>query len=56
MERMDQNEEIVTRFMNDENLRKLVTGWLASETYQKLGGKGGYARYPKPPRPAKSVK
>jgi type I restriction enzyme, R subunit len=51
MERMDQNEEIVTRFMNDEGLRKLVTGWLASETYRKLGGKPeGYVKYPEPSR------
>ena len=44
MERMDQNEEIVARFMNDMNLRSLVTGMLASETYRKLGGNPG--KYP----------
>jgi type I restriction enzyme R subunit len=47
MERLDQNEEIVTRFMNDPSLRELVTGLLASETYRKLGGKS-YATYQKP--------
>lgn len=47
MERMDQNEEIVARFMNDASLRDLVTGLLASEAYQKLGGKS-YAKYSKP--------
>ena len=51
MERMDQNEEIVARFMNDTSLRNLVTGWLASATYQKLGGKpAGPGKYPKPAR------
>ena len=47
MERMDQNEEIVARYMNDEGLRDLVTGWLASETYRKLGGKpDAHVKYP----------
>ncbi|MEW6111546.1 MAG: DEAD/DEAH box helicase family protein [Thermodesulfobacteriota bacterium] len=36
VERMDQNEEIFARFMNDTAFQKLVTSWLASEAYQKL--------------------
>jgi len=36
MERMDQNEEIVARFMNDEPLQRVVTTLLASEVYQRL--------------------
>jgi type I restriction enzyme R subunit len=36
VERMDQNEEIFARFMNDATFQKVVTSWLASETYQKL--------------------
>ena len=36
MERMDQNEEIFARFMNDKSFQKIVTGWLSSEAYQKL--------------------
>jgi type I restriction enzyme, R subunit len=36
VERMDQNEEIFTRFMNDAPFQKLVTSWLASEAYRKL--------------------
>ncbi len=45
MERMDQNEEIVARFMNDTALRGLLTGMLAAETYRKLGGKAvNYAK------------
>ena len=43
VERMDQNEEIFARFMNDPAFQKVVTGWLASEAYQKLrGGTGLY--------------
>lgn len=38
VERMDQNEEIFTRFMNDAAFQKLVTSWLASEAYRKLRG------------------
>lgn len=36
VERMDQNEEIFARFMNDRSFQKLVTGWLSSEAYRKL--------------------
>ncbi len=36
VERMDQNEEIFIRFMNDSAFQKVVTKWLASEAYQKL--------------------
>jgi type I restriction enzyme R subunit len=36
VERMDQNEEIFARFMNDKLFQKLVTGWLSSEAYRKL--------------------
>lgn len=43
VERMDQNEEIFVRFMNDSAFQKLVTAWLASEAYRRLrrdaGGK-----------------
>ena len=35
-ERMDQNEEIFVRFMNDAPFQKLVTSWMASEAYRKL--------------------
>ena len=35
-ERIDQNEEIFARFMNDAAFQKLVTGWLASEAYRKI--------------------
>jgi type I restriction enzyme R subunit len=34
VERMDQNEEIFVRFMNDPAFQKIVTNWMASEAYQ----------------------
>jgi len=36
VERMDQNEEIFVRFMNDPTFQKIVTSWMASEAYRKL--------------------
>jgi type I restriction enzyme, R subunit len=36
VERMDQNEEIFVRFMNDLRFQKLVTAWMSSEAYRKL--------------------
>jgi type I restriction enzyme R subunit len=36
VERMDQNEGIFVRFMNDLAFRKVVTAWMASEAYGKL--------------------
>jgi type I restriction enzyme R subunit len=35
-ERMDQNEEIFVRFMNDVPFQKIVTTWMASEAYRRL--------------------
>ena len=35
VERMDQNEEIFFRFMNDPAFQKVVRSWTASEAYQK---------------------
>jgi type I restriction enzyme, R subunit len=42
VERMDQNEEIFVRFMNDPAFQKVVTAWLASEAYQRLRGQPGW--------------
>ncbi|RJQ50219.1 MAG: type I restriction endonuclease subunit R [Nitrospiraceae bacterium] len=42
VERMDQNEELFARFMNDSAFQKVVTGWLASEAYKRLRGHGGW--------------
>jgi type I site-specific restriction-modification system R (restriction) subunit len=36
VERMDQNEDIFVRFMNDPAFQKVVTTWMASEAYRKL--------------------
>jgi type I restriction enzyme R subunit len=36
MERIDQNEDIFGRFMNDNKFQKLVTTWLASQAYNKI--------------------
>ena len=35
-ERIDQNEEIFARFMNDNQFQKLVTSWLAKQAFTKL--------------------
>jgi type I restriction enzyme R subunit len=36
VERMDQNEDIFARFMNDKAFQRIVTGWLSSEAYKRL--------------------
>ena len=36
VERMDQNEEIFVRYMNDERFRETVVDWMASEAYRRL--------------------
>jgi type I restriction enzyme R subunit len=36
VDRMDQNEDIFVRFMNDASFQKLVTTWMAEEAYQRL--------------------
>ena len=35
-ERMDQNEDIFVRFMNDEAFQNVVTRWMSSEAYRRL--------------------
>ena len=35
-ERMDQNEDIFVRFMNDRAFQNLVTAWMSSEAYRRL--------------------
>jgi type I restriction enzyme, R subunit len=46
VERMDQNEDIFARFMNDPAFQKVVTSWLASEAYNRLrGGAGWWNKY-----------
>ncbi len=36
VERMDQNEDIFVRYMNDASFREAVSGWMASEAYRRL--------------------
>ncbi len=36
VERMDQNEEIFVRYMNDAPFRDVVSGWMASQAYKRL--------------------
>ena len=36
VERMDQNEDIFVRFMNDSNFQRVVTTWMAAEAYRRL--------------------
>jgi type I restriction enzyme R subunit len=36
VERMDQNEEIFVRYMNDAPFRDIVSGWMASQAYKRL--------------------
>jgi type I restriction enzyme R subunit len=36
VDRMDQNEEIFVRFMNDVPFQKIVTTWMADEAYRRL--------------------
>lgn len=42
VERIDQNEEVFARFMNDPVFQQVVTTWLSSETYKRLRGEGGW--------------
>jgi type I restriction enzyme R subunit len=35
-DRMDQNEEVFVRFMNDGAFQKVVTAWMADEAYRRL--------------------
>jgi type I restriction enzyme, R subunit len=36
VERIDQNEEIFVRFINDLPFQKVDTAWMASEAYRRL--------------------
>lgn len=39
IERVDQNEDIFARYMNDPKFQKVVSDWLVSEVYQRLSQK-----------------
>jgi len=36
VERIDQNEQLFARYMNDRDFQKVVSEWLGSEVYQRL--------------------
>lgn len=36
IERIDQNEDIFARFMNDPSFQKIVTNWLSAQAYKKI--------------------
>ena len=38
VERMDQNEAIFARYMNDHDFQKTVSEWLVGEVYKRLTG------------------
>ena len=38
VDRMDQNEDIFVRYMNDAPFQKVVTSWMAEEAYRRLRG------------------
>ncbi len=40
VDRMEQNEDIFVRFMNDAGFQQTVASWLISEVYKKLRGAG----------------
>jgi type I restriction enzyme R subunit len=43
VDRMDQNEDIFVRFMNDVPFQKVVTAWMAEEAYRRLRATDGSA-------------
>ena len=40
VERMDQNEDIFVRYMNDASFKEVVSEWLSSQAYQRLRDAG----------------
>lgn len=44
VDRMDQNEDIFVRYMNDVPFQKVVTSWMAEEAYRRLRGTDSSAR------------
>jgi type I restriction enzyme, R subunit len=40
VDRMEQNEDLFARFMNDQGFQNLVATWLVSDVYKRLRGKG----------------
>jgi hypothetical protein len=38
IQRMEQNEEVFARYMNDLAFQKVITKWLSDEVYRRLVG------------------
>ena len=36
IDRMDQNQEIFARYMNDEDFQKVVSEWMRKQVYQQV--------------------
>lgn len=49
VERMDQNEAIFVRYMNDLSFRDVVSAWMAAEVYRRMqaGGNQAFAIAPR---------
>ncbi len=45
VERMDRNEEIFARYMNDRNFQKLLSDGIGTEVYQRLNGRKSARAY-----------
>ena len=50
VDRMDQNEDIFVRFMNDAPFQKVVTSWMAEEAYRRLRSKDDSPQTAVPPK------
>ncbi len=50
VDRMDQNEDIFVRFMNDVPFQKVVTSWMAEEAYRRLRPKEPSPQTAAPPK------
>lgn len=50
VDRMDQNEDIFIRFMNDIPFQKVVTSWMAEEAYGRLRAIDGLPQRAAPPK------
>jgi type I restriction enzyme R subunit len=54
IERMEQNEEVFARYMNDPAFQKVITTWMSDEVYRRLGGTQAKAveyKIPRRPKP-----
>jgi type I restriction enzyme R subunit len=54
IERMEQNEEVFARYMNDPAFQKVITTWMSDEVYRRLGGAKSKTITYKKPRSIKS--